>query len=36
MKNVEEGKGRPLNETEQRDVMAQFATFAPGDVGVEI
>lgn len=33
--NVMTGKGRPLTETEQRDVMAQFATFAPGDVGVE-
>lgn len=34
--NVMSGKGRPLTEEEQRDVMAQFATFAPGDVGVDL
>ncbi len=28
--------GRMLNEEEQRGVMAQFATFEPGDVGVEL
>jgi len=28
--------GKPLTEAEQRDVMAQFATFSPGDVGVEL